>query len=101
MKPSANTIFIILTAVIVAGGTYWYFFIETATEPAVSTSEPVQSITQAEFQTLVTELEPVDFDTRIFEDARFSALRDITTPVAPEALGRNDPFAPIAGVSAQ
>ena len=53
---------------------------------------------QTKFQTLVGELTPISFNTSIFSDAHFTALVDIATPVAPETIGRLDPFAAITGV---
>ncbi len=96
MKLSANLVFIILTVVILAGGVYWYVYHGSSTE-APLTAEVTQSVAQAQFQTLVTELEPISFDPKIFSDPRFAALVDLTTPIAPEPPGRTDPFAPIAG----
>lgn len=101
MKPSANTVFIILTALIVAAGAYWYFFAGASTEPSVMTTSVVLNPAQAQFQTLVAELQPITFSPGIFEDARFMALRDLTTPISPENMGRPDPFAPVAGLRAQ
>ncbi len=99
MKLSANTIFIVLTALIASGGAYWYY--QTANEAEPTLSQDVgQNAAQARFQTLVTELEPISFDTNVFSDPRFIALTDITTSIAPEESGRTDPFAPIAGVAA-
>lgn len=100
MKISSNTLLIILTAVVVAGGAYWYFFVDSGNQPPL-TSGMSENQAQMQFQTLVSQLQPVSFDTSIFSDARFHALRDLTTPISPEPAGRPDPFAPIAGIRAQ
>lgn len=99
MKPSANTLFIILTALIASGGAYWYYQTANEAEPTL-TQDTGENVAQAQFQTLVTELEPISFETSVFSDPRFIALTDITTSIAPEEPGRTDPFAPIAGVAA-
>jgi hypothetical protein len=52
------------------------------------------------FKALINEL-PDSFDTRIFSDARFNALVDLTTRISPESLGRLDPFASIQGINAK
>ena len=54
---------------------------------------------QSQFQTLVSELQSVSFDTKIFSDPRFTSLVSLATPVAVETVGRADPFASISGVS--
>ena len=100
MKFNSNTLFIILTACIVAGGAYWYFFIDSGNQLPL-TSSTSENQAQTQFQTLVSELQPISFDTSIFSDPRFFSLRDLTTPIFPEPAGRADPFAPISGVRAQ
>jgi hypothetical protein len=99
MKPSANTLFIVLTALIASGGAYWYYQMANEAGPTLS-QDTGQNAAQVEFQTLVTELEPISFDTTVFSDPRFIALTDLTTSIAPEQSGRTDPFAPVAGVAA-
>lgn len=90
-----NTILIIVGTLIVAALAYWYFFTGTGNQPPLSTDVPTNQA-QMQFETLVGELQPVSFNTGIFSDTRFNALVDITTPVAPESIGRLDPLAPIS-----
>lgn len=99
MKNSPNIVFILLTAVAVAAGAYWYFFSAEA-EQSLLTTDATQNDTQAQFQALIAQL-PRSFDASIFSDERFLSLHDLTTPIAPEPQGRIDPFAPISGVRAQ
>lgn len=98
----SNTIFLIISTLIVAAGAYWYFFTgTTGNEPPISSSGPPVSQAQTQFEALVGQLQIISFDTSIFQDARFNALVDITTPISPESSGRLDPLAPIPGVSGQ
>lgn len=99
MKNSSNIVFLLFSAVVVAAGAYWYISGSTADQPPL-TADATQNEKQAQFQALIAQL-PTTFDTSIFSDERFMALRDLTTPVAQEAQGRIDPFAPISGVRAQ
>jgi len=99
-KPNLNTIFLAVAAVLVAGGLYWYFFMGAPDEQSLSAGA-VQSQAQAQFETLIGQLEPITFDLTILSDPRFTALVDLTTPIASEPAGRTDPFAPISGVSVQ
>lgn len=94
MKTDSNTILLIIATLIVAAGAYWYFFTGTGNQPPLSTNVQENSA-QTQFKTLVSELQPISFDTNIFSDQNFMALTDLTTPVAPETSGRIDPFAPI------
>lgn len=101
MKMNTNTILLIVATLVVAGGAYWYFFTGPGNEVPLSTSDASQSDAQSKFQSLVTELAPISFNTGLLTDARFRSLVDLSTPVQPESAGRIDPFAPIAGVSAK
>jgi len=94
----SNTIIIIVSTVIAAAGVFWYYSAKTGNEqPLTVLSSDNQA--QARFQSLVSELQTVSFNTDIFSDERFSALVDIATPIAPETAGRLDPFAVVPGVS--
>lgn len=91
-----NTIYLIIAALVVAAGAYWYFFTGTGNQPPLSAST-VTNPAQVQFQTLVGELQPISFNTSIFSDPRFNALVDITTSISPESFGRLDPLAPFSG----
>ncbi|MDO8742643.1 MAG: hypothetical protein Q7J45_03900 [bacterium] len=92
----SNTTFIIAT-LLIAAGAYWYFFTGTGNEAPLTTSV-TENVDQTKFRELIVKL-PGSFDTKIFDDPRFSVLVDLTTQVAPETAGRIDPFATISGVS--
>ncbi len=94
----SNTAFILISTLLIAAGAYWYFFTGTGNEPPLTATSAATSQAQAQFQTLVGELQPISFDTGIFSDARFNALVDITVSVSPEPVGRLDPLAPIPGI---
>ena len=100
MKISSNTLFIIITACIVAAGAYWYFFTDTGNQPPLSAGVS-ENQAQMRFQSLASQLQPISFDTSIFSDPRFYTLHDLATPISYEPTGRLDPFAPIAGVRAR
>jgi hypothetical protein len=91
----SNTILIGIATIIIAAGAYWYFFTGTGNQPPLSESASANQA-HVQFQTLVSELQPISFDTSIFSDARFNALVDLTTPISPEPTGRLDPFAVVS-----
>ena len=95
----SNTILIIVLTLVIAAGAYWYFFMGTGNQPPLSTSVPTANPAQTQFQALVSELQPISFNTAIFSDPKFTSLVNLATPVAPEPSGRLDPFAPIPGVA--
>ena len=96
MKP--NTIVILIVTLLIAALGYWYFSsAASGNQPPLSAGAEANPA-QATFETLVSELQPITFDTAVFSDPRFNALVDISTSVTPEPSGRPDPFAFIAGV---
>lgn len=97
MKTNSNTVLIIIAAVVVALGAYWYFFTGNEDQPSLTVSSS-ENPAQTQFQTLMSRL-PTSFKTDILSDSRFTALVDLATPIAPESAGRIDPFATIPGVS--
>lgn len=99
MKLTSSNYLLILTALVVAGGAYWYFFTDSGSDTPITTATQ-ESPHEAEFRRLVGKLGPITFDTSIFSDPRFNVLVNLGTPIAPESAGRADPFAPLAGASA-
>ncbi|MEK7060462.1 MAG: hypothetical protein AAB936_00530 [Patescibacteria group bacterium] len=95
---STNTIILVVATLAVAAAAYWYFFTGTGNEPPLSITAE-NNETQARFEALVSQLQPITFNTGIFSDPRFMALIDLATPVTPETIGRLDPFAPVPGIS--
>ncbi len=94
----SNTIILIVAGTIVAAGVFWYYSTRTGNEPPLTVLS-AENQAQTRFQTLVSELQPISFNTSIFSDVRFMALVDLATPIAPETTGRLDPFAVVPGVS--
>lgn len=92
----SNALILTIAIVIVAAGGYWYF---SGKEDAPLTAVTTKNDSQAQFQTLVSELKPISFNTGIFSQASFMSLVDLKTDVTPETVGRLDPFAPVAGTN--
>lgn len=99
---SNSTIFLIITALILAGGAYWYFSTQDGNQVPLATEMKEGQPQQTQFKTLVAELNAISLDsgaTSIFSNPNFTALTDLATPVTHEDSGRPDPFAPLPGVS--
>lgn len=94
----SNPVSLIIVTLVVAAGVYWYMATGSGEQPALTASSPLNAA-QTQFQVLVSELQPISFNSAIFSDPNFMSLVDITTPVTPETPGRLDPFAPISGVT--
>ena len=85
---------ILIAVMVLLAGIYWYFFLGKGPEVPLSASAPTDPSEQ-QFLELSSKLSSISFDTTLFSDARFTALTDLTTPIALENQGRPDPFAPI------
>lgn len=89
--------FIVVTLLLI-GGVYWYFSSGTGNQQPLTAVPEVtgQNSARRHFQILVSELHSISFDSSIFSSSEFRSLISLATPVAPESLGRLDPFAPIS-----
>lgn len=94
----SNTIALVVASLIIAAGVFWYYSTKTGNDPSL-TAISVENQSQTRFQTLMSELQSISFDTRIFSDVRFMSLVDLATPITPETTGRTDPFATISDVN--
>jgi hypothetical protein len=97
---SNPTVPLIIIALVLAGGGYWYYSGQTGNQPPLTASAGEGEV-QTQFKMLVSELKNISFDTDIFSNPNFLALTDLATQVAPESSGRLDPFAPLVGASAK
>lgn len=86
-----------LTIVFLVTGVAWYTLSGSSSDNAVLTSE-TESAVPADAQDLVNSLialRAVSLDGEIFTNPAFQVLRDFTTPITPEPVGRPNPFAPL------
>lgn len=102
MALSKKKTIIIAAAIVVLGIVVYFLWLRP---------EPVENVSidsfgptgqaQATFLTLAAQLQPIAFNASVLEDPRFLSLVDIKTAILPEASGRTDPFAPLAGVRSE
>ncbi len=95
---SRTNVILIVLAIIVAGAAAYMLFAKPDTQPGVSEAQAPGSEAESAFLSLTAEIGSISFDTSVFADPRFAALRDIRTAVVPETAGRPDPFAPLPGL---
>jgi len=93
LKHKIIAIVIVLT---LAGGA-WYILLPSSAVPAVLTTT-LSASAPAGAQDLVNSLlalRAVSLDGTILTNPSFQALRDFSTPITPEPVGRPNPFAPL------
>jgi hypothetical protein len=88
---------ITLLGFVTAGFALYYIYTQAAVFTTTSTSavDLELALSQTEpFIGLGNELDRMNFDTSLFEDSQFQALRSFTGPIEEQATGRSNPFAP-------
>lgn len=96
MKLSRKNLLTILSAAIVLfGGAYYFFFFTDTGEDTILSAGAPASEAEVSFITLIGQLGPIEFDTRILDEPRFTSLVDIRTTIIDEPRGRPDPFGPL------
>lgn len=99
MALSKKKTIIIAAAIVVLGVVAYFLWLRPTTDENISiVGYGPTGEAQATFLTLAAQLQPIAFNASVLEDPRFMALVDIKTVIVPEASGRTDPFAPLAGV---
>lgn len=102
MAPSKKKTIIIAAAIVMLGLVAYFVWLRPQPLENVSVDSfgPTGQV-QASFLTLAAQLQPIAFDASVLTDPRFASLIDIKTAIVPEATGRTDPFAPLAGVKVE
>lgn len=94
---------IIFASAIVAGGFFWYGS-SSQTPGNLLTTESGGSVNSSESRDLVETLltlRAVSLSGTILNDPSFLRLKDFSTPVTLEDVGRADPFSPLPKVAPQ
>jgi hypothetical protein len=94
-----NKYLLIGISVLIAGFV-WYGMSEKNSGDGLLTSESVgggsvQSVAERELLDTLLELRAIKLDGQIFVNPAFGALRDFTTDIVSEPIGRRNPFAPL------
>ena len=89
-----NLLTLLCAAIVLIGGFYYFFVFADRGEDTILSEGAPASAAEVSFITLVGQLGPITFDTRLLSDARFMSLVDIRTAVLPEPQGKKDPFGP-------
>ncbi len=88
-----NLLFI-LGAVIVLGGLFYYMSNSGAPTPLLTSSASSNSPVTQQLLVSLSSLHTITLDNAIFSDPVFVSLTDFGVQIAPENVGRGNPFAP-------
>lgn len=95
-----HKIIALIIALVFAVGA-WYLLSGSSSSDAVLSAEqtaPAPAGTADLIESLLA-LRAVSLSGTIFSNPAFQALRDFSTPIVPEAIGRSDPFAPLGAAN--
>jgi hypothetical protein len=92
--------YLFMGVILIIAGFVWYGMSEKQTSESLLTSDTVdgksaQSVAERELLDTLLELKSIRLDGQIFTESAFSALRDFTTEIVSEPIGRSNPFAPL------
>ena len=89
---------VLVTVAIIIAGAVWYVMTSNPAEPNVSGTPSAAgtsaTVDQGIVPTLLT-LRAVKLDGTIFSNPTFLSLKDYSTEIVPEPVGRTNPFAPL------
>lgn len=95
MNDSRSVAILIIIGLLILGAAAYLFMNQNQLGSAVATLSGPASGAEETFVRLTSQIDPVELDTSILSDPRFTSLEDIRTAIIPEASGRPDPFAPL------
>jgi len=100
---SGNKLAMAAAALIIAGAV-WYGFSDSSAPTPVLGTEGASGVVSSEDQDLVTsllKLHSVTLTGTIFSSQAFLGLKDFSTDITQEPVGRIDPFAPLPAAASQ
>lgn len=86
---------ILLVVIVVFVIYYLYFSGSSSDQLTVKTTASSSNQIGQQFVSSLFQLQGLSLDGKIFTDADFLSLKDISTPIPPQAVKRNNPFAQI------
>ena len=92
--------FLFIGVAILVAGFVWYGMSERQPEGLLTSESGVggttaQTAAERELLNTLLELRAIRLDGEIFSDPGFAALRDFSTDIVSEPIGRRNPFAPL------
>lgn len=98
-KTSYKTIAISIILVVLAAVAYFYYNGKPSSSSSVLSSQDAEGEGDASMRmmSLFNQIKSLHIDTSLFKDSGYQTLRDYSTPIPTESVGRSNPFAPIPG----
>lgn len=91
-----NKVIILVVGGILVAGIVWYSFLRDDNTALLETQDLTESsAVDSDIVNTLLELRSVSLSGTILSDPAFQALRDFSTPITPEPVGRPNPFAPL------
>lgn len=91
-----HKLILIVTLVIVGGGLWYVMSGGSSSDPLITQTPIAGSGADQELVSTLLALRAVKLDGTIFSDPSFLNLKDFSTQIIPETVGRPNPFAPLS-----
>lgn len=91
---------LVILAVFIAIGVWFGLTSSTPSGELLSTENVIDNGPEQELVSTLLALRAVKLDAAIFSDPAFMSLKDFSTQIVPEPVGRPNPFAPVTNASA-
>lgn len=95
----SHKIMLVALAVLVAIGVWFGLTSATPSDSLLSTETVSEGGPEQELVSTLLALRSVKLDGAIFTDPAFMSLKDFSTQIVPEPVGRPNPFAPVGGTA--
>lgn len=105
-KPSSykSTIAIVVIVAIALGAYFYYKGTDSSSSASLLTAsaagDPTQSGIGQQVLGLLSQIQSLRIDTKLFTDPGYQTLRDYSVQIPQENVGRPNPFAPLPGAPA-
>lgn len=87
--------FILIAVALAIAGAVWYGLSPSPVEPDLTSTPAGGSLVEQGIVPTLLALRAVKLDGTIFSDPTFIRLKDFSTEIVPEPVGRTNPFAPL------
>lgn len=92
---SQHKLIIAIAVIVIVGGVWYGLSGNSTSSPALITQTPVAGSADQDLVSTLLALRSVKLDGTIFSDPTFVQLKDFSTQIIPEPVGRPNPFAPL------
>lgn len=96
---SSHKLLSLVILLLILGGAWYVLSSSGGSSSSLLTTSATDSASDQELVNTLLTLRAVTLSGAILNDPAFRSLKDFSTQIVPEPVGRTDPFAPLSGVT--